>query len=164
MDKSRKKFSKLYDENVDKIYRFIYLKVSSPEVAQDITSQVFMKGWKSFSEDIKNPRAFLYQIARNSIVDFYRKRDRAQFVSVDDVQVTDPTPGPEEEASLGSDVEFVKKNLKKLKAEYQDMILWRYVDDLSIKEISKIVNKKPGAVRVSLHRAVQSLKNEINEA
>jgi len=165
MDKSKKKFAKIYDKNVDKLYRFVYLKVSSQEKAQDITSQAFLKGWRTFQNgDIENPKAFLYQIARNLIVDSYREKDKAQFVSYEDIQVSDPTPGPDTDAVLDSDVEFIKKNLSNLKGEYQDIIIWHYIDDLSVKEISKILGKKQGTVRVTLHRALRSLRKKIQEA
>ena len=170
MDKLKKKFGKIYDKNVEKIYRFVFLKVNSQETAEDITSQVFLRGWQAFQDkekDIKNPRAFLYQIARNSIIDFYRERDKAKIISSEDFyipNIPDSALNPEEKAIIGSDVEVIKNGLRGLKSDYQDVVIWHYLDDLSIKEISKILGKQEGTVRVVLHRAIQSLKKEIGEA
>ena len=63
MNDYTEQFSSIYDEYIEKIYRFVYLKVSSREVAEDITSKVFLKGWETYnsSKHIKNPGAFLYQ-------------------------------------------------------------------------------------------------------
>ncbi|MCU0652989.1 MAG: hypothetical protein MUD10_01910, partial [Candidatus Pacebacteria bacterium] len=64
MDKNQEKFSRIYDGCVEQIYRFVFLRVSSKELAQDITSETFAKCWDSFKDDpagIENPRAFLYR-------------------------------------------------------------------------------------------------------
>ena len=79
----KKKFNKIYDEYVGKIYRFVYVKVSSKETAEDLTSQAFTKSWQAMKggADIKNPKAFVYQIARNLVIDFYRERAKRPTVS-----------------------------------------------------------------------------------
>lgn len=167
MDKLRKKFSKIYDKNVDKIYRFVFLKVSSPERAEDITSKVFLRGWEAFQNEerkIKNPPAFLYKIARNLVIDFYRERDKAQIISTENLQMADSGQGLEEKAILNSDIEMVRNGLKNIKDEYQEVVVWYYLEGLSTKEIAKILDKSPGAVRVTVHRALKALKKEIEEA
>ena len=76
MDSLNEQFGQIYDQYIDKIYRFVYLKVDGQETAQDVTSKVFIKGWESYQKsgsNIKNPGAFLYQIARNAVVDHYRE-------------------------------------------------------------------------------------------
>ena len=71
-------FSQIYDEHVDKIYRFVFFKVSDESLAQDITSETFTRLWKEISEDkeVKNPHGFLFKVARNLIFDYYRTKDR----------------------------------------------------------------------------------------
>ena len=66
MDKNKEKFGSIYDQYIEKIYRFVYLKVNSQEIAEDISSKVFLRGWESYQKnsEIKNIGAFLYQIAR----------------------------------------------------------------------------------------------------
>jgi len=167
MDKLRKKFSKIYDKNIDKIYRFVFLKVNSQERAEDITSQVFLRGWEVFQNEerkIKNPSAFLYKIARNLVIDFYRERDKAQIISTENLQMADSGQGLEEKAILNSDIEMVENGLKNIKDEYQEIIVWYYLEGLSTKEIAEILDKSPGAVRVTVHRALKALKKEIEEA
>jgi len=166
MANRRKEFSKLYDKYIEKIYRFIYLKVSSEEIAQDLCSETFLKGWISFKEkgqEIKNPSAFLYQIARNLITDHYREKGRTQFVSIENSPIIDPNPGIEEKISLSSDLEQVKAVLTSLKEDYQNVIIWRYLDDLPIVEIAKMLDRSEEATRVLLHRALRALKNELKE-
>lgn len=169
----RKEFSKIYDKCIDKIYRFIFLKVNSQEIAQDLTSETFLKGWEAFkksqnpghnSQKIGNPSAFLYQIARNLVIDHYREKGRTQFVSLEVAPIADPNPGIEEKMALSSDIDNIRTALVSLGGEYQDVIIYRYLDELSISEIAKIMEKSEGAVRVALHRALKSLRTIINKA
>lgn len=163
MANPRKIFSDIYDKYIDKIYRFVFLKVSSPEIAQDLTSEVFLRGWEVFKErkDIKNPPAFLYQIARNLVIDHYREKGKVRVISAEYTQITDPRVNLEEKAVLSSDLDTVRLAIANLNEDYQTVIIWRYLDDLSVPEIAKILDKSEGAVRVSLHRALKSLKDEL---
>jgi RNA polymerase sigma-70 factor (ECF subfamily) len=162
----RKEFSKIYDKYIDKIYRFVFLKVNSPEVAEDLTSETFLRGWQTFKIQnskfrIQNPPAFLYQIARNLVVDYYRQKGRAQVVSAD-YRIIDPRINLEEKANLNSELEKVRRALANLKDEYQDVIIYRYLDELSVPEIAKVMQKSEGTVRVLLHRALAALRNELH--
>ena len=158
----RKEFSKIYDKHVEKIYRFIYLKESSQEAAEDLTSEVFTRGWKSFENqkcDIKNVTAFLYQIARNLIVDHYREKGQAQLVSVDMMsQLSDTAQPLEEKAMLKSEVNNVKAALAGIREEYREVIVWYYLDELSIPEMAKMMGKSEEATRVQIHRALKALR------
>ena len=166
MANPRKEFSKIYDQCIDKIYRFIFLKVNSQEIAQDLSSETFLRGWEAYKSNpkIDNPSAFLYRIARNLVTDYYRQKARTQFVSPEAVPIIDPNPGIEEKAVLNSDLNQIKAALAGLKEDYQDVIVWRYLDDLSIAEVAKMLDKSEEATRVTLHRALKALRAKINEA
>jgi RNA polymerase sigma-70 factor (ECF subfamily) len=170
MDNLEKKFSLLYDQYVNRIYRFILIKVSSKEVAEDLCSETFLRAWQTFKKagnpghfnEIKNPSAFLYQIARNLVVDYYREKDKIKLVSLENSNPVSST-SLENKIFLNSDLEQVRKALNKLNDDYQNLIIWHYLDELSIAEISEILNKKEGAVRVQLHRAIKALREECNK-
>lgn len=155
-------FGKIYDQYINKIYRFVYLKVSSQEVAEDITSKVFIKGWEAFKADsdgIKNPGAFMYQIARNSVIDYYRQKGRTKTVSTDDSpEIVDPETSAHDKAILNADVNTVRRAIGKLKKEHQDVIIWYYLDDMAIDSIAKLIEKPAGTVRVMIHRGLKDLK------
>jgi len=163
MSNPRKIFSQIYDRYINKIYRFIFLKVNSQEIAQDLTSETFLRGWESFKSGnkIENPQAFLYKIARNLVTDHYREKGKARIISAEYVKITDPRTNLEEKALLNSDLDNVKAALTNLKEDYQNVIIWRYLDDLPIPEIAKIMDKSEEATRVQLHRALKALKNEL---
>jgi RNA polymerase sigma-70 factor (ECF subfamily) len=163
MRNSRKIFSQIYDRYIDKIYRFIFLKVNSQEITQDLTSETFLRGWESFKNGnkIENPQAFLYKIARNLVIDHYREKGKTKIISAEYVKITDPRTNLEEKALLNSDLDNIKTALTNLKEDYQNVIIWRYLDDLPIPEIAKIMDKSEEAIRVQLHRALKALKNEL---
>jgi len=125
MNNSEKKFSKIYDQYIAKIYRFVFLKVSSQEVAEDISSRVFMKGWEVFRQDvdkIENPKAFLYQVARNMVIDYYREKGRTKTVSVDNMpnMMVDPRTSPQDRAIMNADIDKIKVALAGLSDDYQN--------------------------------------------
>jgi len=167
MSHLRKQFSKIYDKNVEKIYRFIFLKVNSQEIAEDLTSEVFTRGWQAYCDkkcDIKNVTAFLYQIARNLIVDYYREKAQAQFVSAENVTLLQRERDLEEKVRLDSDMEQIKAALANIKEEYQEVIVWYYLDELKVPEIAKILGKSEEAVRVQIHRALNALREKLRGA
>ena len=170
MDKLQEQFSKIYDDYIEKIYRFVYLKVNSQEAAEDITSKVFMRGWEAYQKQIRNSKfeirnssAFLYQIARNAVVDYYRERGRTKTVSVDS-NIVDPGTNAQDLAILSADVNNVKRAISKLKKEHQDIIIWHYLEDMPVSKIAELLGKPVGTARVMLHRALKDLKSIVQEA
>ena len=167
MEDLQEQFGQIYDQYIDKIYRFVYLKVNSQEIAEDITSKVFMKGWESYQKqgaNIDNPGAFLYRIASNSVIDHYREKGRTNIISSEVLpEITDPGDDIQNKAILSADISVVKTAIHKLKQEHQDIIIWHYLEDMPIAEIAKLIDKPAGTVRVALHRGLKELKSIIEE-
>ncbi|MEK7103373.1 MAG: RNA polymerase sigma factor [Patescibacteria group bacterium] len=161
-------FAPLYDYYVQKVYRFVYLKVPSASDAEDLTSETFLKTWQYIKESkgIGNLQAVIYKIARNVVVDFYRKRGKALVESLDDseneIVIADRVDLTlEEKMTLKSDMVLVEKALRELKDTYREIIVLHFLNDLSLKEIAKVVDRSPGAVRVMLHRGIKALKGKL---
>ncbi|MEK9135244.1 MAG: RNA polymerase sigma factor [Patescibacteria group bacterium] len=157
-------FSQIYDQLIGKIYRFVFLKVNSEATAQDITSEAFTRCWECFKngDTIDNPSAFLYQIARNLVTDYYREKGKNQIVSVENTTIADPSDDFSE-AMLKSDINTVKLVLAGLKDDYQNVIIWHYLDDFSIQEVAKMMDRTEDNTRVLLHRALESLRKKCNK-
>lgn len=161
-------FGLLYDHYQPRIYRFIYLKVSQKEDAEDLTHQVFLSALRKINEYEERGLPFsgwLYRIARNEVIDFYRKRKLK--VSLEEVNNTDSNlinldQELNDKIDLKIQIENVKKAILKLKADYQDIIIMRFVDDLSIKEIAQVLQKSEGAVKLMQHRAIKALRQILN--
>lgn len=166
MDEKKEKFSQIYDQYIDKIYRFIFLKVNSQEVAQDLTSETFLRTWKKFKDNINNPinnlKAFLYKTARNLVIDYYRNKDKFKLVSIDSVLMPDSNDLTEK-AARNSDLNIIRTNLAELKDDYQNVIIWHYLEGFSIPEVAKLLDRTEQATRVLLHRALKSLKDKCNK-
>ena len=164
MDK-KKKFGQLYDNHLDEIYRFVFLKVSTREVAQDITSETFRKGWEAFKNrpDMDNPRAYLYRIARNLVIDHYRTKK--QHISDQEIidELEDHSKNLEDKAAETKEMAKVKKAMENLKESYQDIIIYKYLEEMENSEIARIMDKSEGAVRVTAHRAINALEKEIEK-
>ncbi len=163
MANQRKIFENIYSQYIEKIYRFVFLKVNSQEKAEDISSEVFLRFWKYLNKDAKidNTQAFLYKIANNLVIDHYREKGQAQFVSTQNYAIVDSETDLETQSLLTSDMNNVKNALGNIKKNYQNIIIWRYLDELTIPEIAKIMDKSEEAVRVMLHRAMKALKAEL---
>ncbi len=167
MDKSQERFSRIYDDCVEKIYRFVFLRVNSKELAQDLTSEAFAKCWESFRQNpdgIGNPRAFLYKIAKNLVVDHYREKSKVQTVNADlsEIPLADPKTNLEQQAMLASDMETVRRAIAGLNEDYQNAIIWRYLEDMPIREVSDLLERSEEATRVLLHRAMKELKTKLS--
>lgn len=163
MLKARKKqFGGIYDDHIDKIYRFVFLKLDSQEAAQDVTSRVFLKGWKRFKSGsrIENVSAYLYQIARAEIANYYRGEKRYQVISTDALPVADEQHNIERQQMVDSDIAAVKKLLCQLDEDAQNVLIWKYLDNYSNQEIAEMLGKSEGAVRVMLHRALVQLREK----
>lgn len=160
-------YGQFYDLYVAKIYRFIFFKVNSASDAQDLTSETFLRLWQYLKEgkEIKNLNSFVYTIARNLVIDFYRRRAKHEQESIDleEIhQIPDKTDFLHQQ-EVDAQLQGVLRGLDKLKDEYREVIVLRFLNELSIGEVSSVINKSGGSVRVLLHRALKALKESINE-
>jgi len=162
----REAFGVLYDRYLPKIYRFVLIKVSKRDDAEDITHQVFLNAW----QNIRSYRhrgfpfsSWLYRIARNMVIDFYRtRRSHADIESVPEEFLVHNS-GSLEFMDTKIELELVAKSIRKLKDDEQNILLLKFVDELSSKEIANIIEKSEGAVRVMQHRALKQLRSIIYE-
>lgn len=172
----KKDFEEIYDSNIEDIFRFAYLKVSSKDDAEDITSRAFLKLWETISNgskgNIKNHRAFLYKITRNLVIDYYRQnRDKEEKaadnkpkkkkVSLEKVVIIDKEVRADEKALIDSEMEEVKDALSRINEDYQNIIILYYINELTTSEISDLLDKPESSIRVLIHRALAALRKEL---
>lgn len=166
-------FGELYDMYVRRIYRFVYFKVPSAEVAEDLTSETFLKAWRYLLQkrDVPHLQALLYSVARSVVVDWYRSsaNERGD-VSLDEA-ITNELPGTGSEQLLRAietdlDLTRVLEKVRGLKDEYREVLTMKYLDELSHREIASALGKSASHVRVIAHRAVKALSDalESNES
>ncbi len=157
-------FGQLYDEHHERIYRFIYLKVRGKEEAEDLTHQVFLSAWQNIKQyALKNLpfSSWLYRIARNKVIDYYRLRK--QTVNIEAVKNVIPAE-TDILASADTDMETraIHSAISGLTPEQQDVVIMRFVEDMPIKEVARSIGKTVGAVKLIQFRAISKLKNITN--
>lgn len=150
-------FGFFYDEYAKKIYSYIMFRTSDTELSQDITHDVFLQAWQYIQEkkSIHNFQAFIYRLAHNKIVDFYRIKDRTPVLLPEDY----PSKiDHQQEIEIKGDIQLLRQRLLELKEEYQNILTLRHIEGLSINEISEVLGKDKNNVRVLLHRAFIKLQ------
>lgn len=156
---NKQAFLEVYDAFADAIFRHCYFKVSNREIAQDMTQQAFMQLWTYMKDgkDIENPKALLYRIAGNLAIDWYRKKKSESLEGLMEGGF-DPSDKKGENIEQSAEFQNVLKRLPELSPEEQNLITWRFVEDLSPKEISEILKERENTVSVRIHRALEHLK------
>lgn len=161
----RRAFAELYNQYIDKIYRYVYYRVGQSSDAEDITSQTFLKAWDAIGDYEWRDHPFgawLFRIAHNLVVDYHRARR-------DVVSLDDATPQLESKASrdnlrpegvlatmLASD--RIRRALSRLTEEQQQVLILRFFEGLSTGETALLMGKRRGAIRGLQFRALAALR------
>lgn len=156
-------FSKLYELYFDKIFRFAFYRVSHKEVAEDITEEVFIRAFTSLSSLDKagSFESWLYQIARNRIIDYYRAKKL--LLPLDDLENTlEYETNIIDSVNLQFDQKIFLKVLRDLPEDQQTIVRLKFYEDLSNTEIADLTGKTEGSIRVLQHRALIKLKELID--
>ncbi len=174
-------FEKIYRHFFPKILRFIVLNINSVHDAEDIASEVFIKAYRYIRKLNLNAvslKFWLYKVAKNLIIDSYRKETRQGIkISLDQYLEEKNASGHKEEMIDNAlvlekdlnlefsqtDEERLKdtellKNLNILSEIQKEILILRFVEDLDCKSIGRILNKSEGAVRAIIFRAISKLR------
>lgn len=158
-------FMKAYDTTGDKLYKHIYFRVSDKELAEDILQQTYFKAWRHLSEnqrDFSHLRALFYKIAENLIIDHYRQKHKATVSTEDILELASDEDQLAKTDSIIQN-EKVLAALEDLGEETKQIMLLKYTEGLSSKEISTITGKSVVNINVIVHRALKQLKANLNE-
>ena len=152
-------FLKLYDEFAGPIFRHCYFRVSLRETAEDLTQESFMRVWNYLAKGktVENPKAFLYHVAGNLIIDYYRKKKETSL----DMLAEEGFNPTGDDASLiinNAEGQHTLSFIAKLEPIYREVLTMRYVDNLSLSEIAEIVGESENVVSVRIHRGIEKLK------
>jgi RNA polymerase sigma-70 factor, ECF subfamily len=166
---TEEQFIEAYNEHAPAIFKYCFFRVSSKEDAEDIASQTFTKTWDYISQgkNIDQIKPFLYRIAHNAIIDFYKQRNKKQekevSINMDDGDTIDIPDKSSivEDLDLQKTIDDVQDKIKDLNDNYREIITLRYINDLSMKEIAEVTGLSEGNVGVRLHRATEKLKKQL---
>jgi RNA polymerase sigma-70 factor, ECF subfamily len=157
-------FAALYEAHVERIHAHVRARVGDADLADDLTAQVFLRAWQAIERyrpvDGRPFLAWLFTIANNLVVDHYR-RGRRELVGIKGDPRDNGAADPER-CALTEDLRHeLRRALSRLKPEHQLIVSLRLVDGLDYGEISAITGKTPGALRVTLCRALTAMRHEL---
>lgn len=162
-------FAQIYDVYAQKLFRYIRLKVRSRQQAEDLLQEVFVKIWRGlpgYYADKGSFNSWAYRVAANTLNDFFRKTYRApEALEISEEVEYEASFWQTESRSEGKllDLEFavdkLKQTLAVLPDDYRRVLECRFLQDLTVEETAKILNRSSVAVRILQHRALKRLKN-----
>lgn len=158
-------FAELYDACVERVYRYIYFRVTDDAATEDLTSQVFLKAWENLDRYQVGSSPFvawLYTIARNLVIDFYRtQKESVPLEKVTALPTNEQTPA--EEVEVRFSLEAMRDALQALTDDQQQVLILKYIAGLPNENIAKMMNRREGAVRALQMRALQTLSKYMKE-
>lgn len=155
-------FGKLYELFVDRVYRYVLLRVGNATEAEDLTQEVFLKamqGLGAFQWRGRPFAAWLFRIAHNQVVDRLRRRQTGGGqVSLDDVLFLPSHDNVEAATLLALDQERLRDALERLTELQRQVVLHRFVGGLSLVETAAAMEKTENAIKALQHAALLSLR------
>lgn len=162
-------FGLLYNEYFVPVFRYIYLRLKSKEEAEDLAQTVFLRIYKSlprFRDQGKEPLAYFFTVARNALIDYWRKKKDKKLDDDEDFEEKNSGANINEAERISNscdNAELVKQALGELDGERREVIILRFMEGFSNKEISELIGKSEEAVRQIQCRALKSLRNKFKE-
>lgn len=155
-------FGDLYDRYLDQVYNYIFYQVSNTQETEDLTETVFLKAFESLSrfnqsQTVENFRAWIFRIARNQVVDYYRTRKPS--VSIESsLPLRSTDPQPEAAVQLSQEYQDMMEAFDKLDPTFRQVLTCRLIDGLSHRETARIMNLKENHVRILQYRALKKIR------
>lgn len=161
-------FGMLHDQYAESIFRFLSSRMSNSLDAEDLTGEVFLRAWRSLSSYRQKGypfSAYLFRIARNLLIDHYRQAQREDFLDDGDVSfLQGHEKSPDAIFVSKQERQRLRKNLDKIREDYRDVLVLRFLGGLSPDETAKVMQRSSGAVRVLQHRALEALRKQLNNS
>ncbi len=155
-------FSLLYDELLDPIFRFCFFKVNSREIAEDITSEVFLNVWKKLESYKKTDNlqfsSWVFRIAHNKVMDFFRRNKET--LELNEEVENDLSTYNEGVKKIANDLlrKELMQYLKQIPAQQAESIILKYFSELENSEIAEVMEKTETAVRILQSRGIKTIR------
>jgi len=158
-------FGQLYERYVRPIYNYIYYRTGNAQDAEDLTARVFQRASQHLPRytDRGLPfSAWLYRIAHNAVANWHRDESRRQALPLNGTALTDlRADAPEETLEARRQQELMLRAIRRLPGERQQLLILKFVEQLSNAEIGVVMNRSEGAVKSLYHRTLQALRDEM---
>ena len=154
-------FATLYRRYLDRVYGYAFYQLGDHHDAEDVTERIFLAALRAlpdFHDQGSTFRAWLFRIAHNTIANAHRSRARRRTEPLpEDFQRAAPNADPAGQVALADELREIRRVVAEMPDDRRQVILLRFVDDLSTAEIAEVLDRSPGAVRVLLHRSLRDL-------
>jgi RNA polymerase sigma-70 factor, ECF subfamily len=164
--RDRADFAPLYRRYVDRVYGYAFYLLGDHHDAEDATERTFLAALDAlgrFRDEGATFRAWLFRIAHNHVANALRSRGRRRAASLDAVPepADGPSGDPERSAALADEARRLRAAVAALPDDRRQVIVLRFVDGLSTREVADVLHRSPGAVRVLQHRALRDLERSL---
>ncbi|KWW97587.1 RNA polymerase subunit sigma-24 [Carbonactinospora thermoautotrophica] len=160
-------FAQLYDRYVDTVYRYVYYRVGARALAEDLTSETFLRALRrigTFAWQGRDFGAWLVTIARNLVADHFKSsRFRLEVTTGEMLDADEVETSPEESVLESISNAALLDAIKKLNPQQQECLTLRFLQGLSVAETARIMGKNEGAVKTLQYRAVRTLARLLPE-
>lgn len=160
-------FGVLYERYVTRIYNYIYYRTGNVHDAEDLTERVFLRALKHISnyQDRGIPfSAWLYRIAHNLVANWHRDNSRKKILQLEErTTKSSPSVHPEHEIIHLEERSALLELIRTLPAERQQLLILKFVEQLSNAEIGQIMGRSEGAIKSLYHRTLLALRDELKE-
>lgn len=158
-------FGELYERYMPKIYSYIYYRTSNQHDAEDLTARVFFRAMSHIGGYVDKGlpfRAWLYRIAHNLVANWHRDQGRRKIIALDDyVTHSLKSEAPDRLTEELDEREQLMEAVHRLPEDRQQLLLLKFIDQLSNAEIGKIMSRTEGAVKSLYHRTLLALRDEL---
>jgi RNA polymerase sigma-70 factor (ECF subfamily) len=163
-------YDRLYNLYSDRVFRYLYARVGQREVAEDLTADVFVRLLQNLprfrvnaARPVASFSAFVYRVAGNLLTDQYRKQKHRDHQDIDDQPfLADRRPEPFAQTAASENRNELAHAVRKLGAEQQAVLLYRFGEEYSVLEVAEIMGKTTGAIKALQHRAIANLRRILN--
>lgn len=158
-----KALTEIYDAYYDRIFSYVYRRIGQPGLCEDLAGEVFVRlleAIKAGRGPSTNLLAWLYRVAHNLVVDHYRRKAKVTTQTLEDWVVSVPN-NPMQRVELESLQQQLREALARLTADQQQVIILKFVEDLSNAQVGTILGKPEGAIKSLQHRALAALRRQI---
>lgn len=160
-------FGQLYERYAERIFNYIYYRTGNVHDAEDLTARVFQRAMNHIKNYIDRGvpfSAWLYRIAHNLVANWHRDRSRKQEIPLDDLPML-PTKGdhPEKNLVRSQEQESLLRIIRTLPSERQNLLILKFVEDMSNAEIGAIMGRSEGAVKSLYHRTLLALRDQLED-
>lgn len=159
-------FGLLYDRLHDSVYRYVRVQVDSAQLAEDLCEGAFLAALESlgrYRSGRGGVRAWIMRIARNDVLDHFRRARRITFAPLDEAEGATAEGGPEEHSVREDEAERLRRAVGTLPDAQREVLLLKFAGGLSNAEVARVLGRTEGAVKALQHRALQALEARMRE-